>query len=59
VPNIFGMNFQAVSVGQKLVEKIAATGGYADAMGTPTEALLGEIKVCLLRGTSDETDSRR
>jgi len=45
VPNIFGMNFQAVSVGQKLVEKSDGTkGGYLDAAGTPTEALLGEIK---------------
>jgi hypothetical protein len=45
VPNIFGMNFQAVSVGQKLVEKSnGLTGGYLDAAGTPTAALLGEFK---------------
>ena len=45
VPNIFGMNFQAVSVGQKLIEKSSnTTGGYLDAAGTPTEALLGDIK---------------
>jgi len=45
VPNIFGMNFQAVSVGQKLVEKTnGQTGGYLDATGTPTAPLLGEIK---------------
>lgn len=45
VPNIFGMNFQAVSVGEKLVEKsIGITGGYKDALGTPSEALLGEIQ---------------
>jgi hypothetical protein len=45
VPNIFGMNFQAVSVGQKLIEKSNhITGGYLDAAGTPTDALLGEIK---------------
>jgi hypothetical protein len=45
VPTIFGMNFQAVSVGQKLVEKSnGVTGGYLDAAGTPTAALLGEIK---------------
>jgi hypothetical protein len=44
-PTIFGMNFQAVSVGQKLVEKSNSTkGGYLDATGTPGEALLGEIK---------------
>jgi hypothetical protein len=45
VPTIFGMNFQAVSVGQKLVESSnGVTGGYLDAAGTPTPALLGEIK---------------
>src|SRR5271168_3873969 len=37
VPNIFGMNFQAVSVGQKLIEASNNTpGGYLDAAGTPT-----------------------
>ncbi len=45
VPNIFGMNFQAVSVGQKLIEKSNNTkGGYLDAAGTPSEALLGDMK---------------
>jgi hypothetical protein len=45
VPTIFGMNFQAVSVGQKLVEKSnGVTGGYLDAAGTPAEALLGEFQ---------------
>jgi hypothetical protein len=50
VPNIFGMNFQAVSVGQKLIEyndtlgTIFATGGYLDAIGTPSEPLLGEFR---------------
>src|SRR5262249_28868398 len=44
VPTLFGMNFQAVSVGQKLVEASKAiTGGYVDALGTPSTALLGEI----------------
>ena len=39
------MNFQAVSVGQKLVEKSnGVTGGYLDAAGTPTSALLGEFQ---------------
>jgi arylsulfatase A-like enzyme len=39
------MNFQAVSVGQKLIEKSnATTGGYLDGMGTPTPALLSEIQ---------------
>ncbi len=45
VPNIFGMNFQAVSVGQKLNEKSnGVTGGYLDATGTPSPALLDEFK---------------
>ena len=35
VPAIFGMNFQAVSVGQKLIEG-GVKGGYTDAAGTPT-----------------------
>jgi Type I phosphodiesterase / nucleotide pyrophosphatase len=43
VPTLFGMNFQAVSVGQKLIEG-AIKGGYTDAAGTPTAALLEEIK---------------
>ena len=45
VPTIFGMNFQAVSVGQKLIEKSnGMTGGYLDAAGTPGGPLLGEIE---------------
>jgi Type I phosphodiesterase / nucleotide pyrophosphatase len=45
VPNVFGMNFQAVSVGQKLVEQsVGMTGGYKDAIGTPSDALLAEIQ---------------
>ena len=45
VPNVLGMNFQAVSVGQKLVEaSISTTGGYMDVIGTPSNALAGEIK---------------
>ena len=44
-PNIFGMNFQAVSVGQKLIESSnSTTGGYLDAAGTPSAALLGEFQ---------------
>jgi hypothetical protein len=43
VPKIFGMNFQAVSVGQKLIEN-GVKGGYKDAAGTPTQAMLGEIE---------------
>jgi hypothetical protein len=43
VPTIFGMNFQAVSVGQKLVESGVA-GGYLDAAGTPTANMLSEFQ---------------
>ncbi len=42
-PTIMGMNFQAVSVGQKLIEG-TVKGGYLDAAGTPTEILQGEIQ---------------
>jgi hypothetical protein len=45
VPTIFGMNFQAVSVGQKLIEtQLSLTGGYLDSIGTPTPNLLSEIQ---------------
>jgi hypothetical protein len=53
VPAIFGMNFQAVSVGEKLIDahSPAVRGGYVDplidplgALGKPGDALLGEIK---------------
>jgi hypothetical protein len=47
VPKIFGMNFQVVSVGQKLIEKslpTTVTGGYLDNIGTPSPALLSEIQ---------------
>ncbi|MDP8985389.1 MAG: alkaline phosphatase family protein [Pseudomonadota bacterium] len=43
VPEIFGMNFQAVSVGEKLVES-GVKGGYTDAAGTPTFNMESEIK---------------
>jgi hypothetical protein len=43
VPAMFGMNFQAVSVGQKLLNFNGIAGsprdGYLDASGTPTPAL--------------------
>jgi hypothetical protein len=39
------MNFQVVSVGQKLIQhSVGMTGGYTDNIGTPTQALLGEIE---------------
>jgi len=43
VPAIFGMNFQAVSVGQKLIEN-GVKGGYTDAAGDPTPSMLAEIE---------------
>ena len=44
-PTIFGMNFQAVSVGQKLIESSGpGKGGYLDAAGTPTGNLLSDIE---------------
>ncbi len=50
VPVIFGMNFQAVSVGEKLISPSSTTrtdsnsGGYEDAAGTPRPFMLGEIE---------------
>ncbi len=52
VPTIFGMNFQAVSIGEKLIYKDGKTvpppytlrGGYTDSIGTPSGSLLQEIK---------------
>jgi arylsulfatase A-like enzyme len=38
VPTIFGMNFQAVSVAQKLIVGVVK-GGYLDAAGTPSAKL--------------------
>ncbi|HKS82749.1 MAG TPA: alkaline phosphatase family protein [Candidatus Acidoferrales bacterium] len=46
-PNLFGMNFQVVSVGQKLIEKPLTPkvfGGYLDSIGTPSPELLSEIQ---------------
>jgi hypothetical protein len=44
-PNILGMNFQALSVGQKLIEASnSTTGGYLDAQATPSAALLTEFQ---------------
>ena len=43
VPVLYGMNFQAVSVGQKLIEG-GVKGGYTDAQGTPTPSMQGEIE---------------
>ena len=43
VPANFGMNFQAVSVGQKLIVG-TVKGGYTDAAGDPTPSMASEIK---------------
>ncbi len=48
VPAIFGMNFQAVSIGQKLAkagygDATNLVGGYLDAAGTPGNALTEEL----------------
>jgi len=45
VPTIFGTNFQAISVGEKLkVDPVTgATGGYADVLGTPGPGLASEL----------------
>ena len=43
VPHLFGMNFQAVSVGQKLIED-GVLGGYTDNAGTLTPVMLDEIR---------------
>ena len=42
VPTIFGMNFQAVSVGEKLIEN-GVFGGYTDAAGDATPESTSEI----------------
>jgi Type I phosphodiesterase / nucleotide pyrophosphatase len=43
VPAILGMNFQAVSVGQKLIQS-GVKGGYTDAAGDPTPSMLAQIE---------------
>lgn len=45
VPTLFGTNFQAVSVGQKLAADpvTGVKGGYTDVLGTPGEGLAGEL----------------
>ena len=59
VPTIFGMNFQALSVGQKLIEASnSTTGGYLDAAGTPGAALLKRVPVrrCFDWGVCERTE---
>jgi hypothetical protein len=49
IPSVFGMNFQAVSVGQKLAtagygDDASLTGGYLDSNATPGNALSQELQ---------------
>jgi hypothetical protein len=46
VPALFGTNFQAVSVGEKLATDpvTGLKGGYTDVLGTPGQALAGELE---------------
>jgi hypothetical protein len=45
VPMLFGTNFQAVSVGEKLkVDPVSGvTGGYTDVLGTPAQGMAEEL----------------
>ncbi len=45
MPALFGANFQAVSVGQKLAKDPVSflKGGYTDVLATPGQALAGEL----------------
>ncbi len=45
VPTIFGTNFQSFSVGEKLAKDPVSglKGGYTDVLGTPGQALAGEL----------------
>ena len=44
VPTLFGMNFQAVSVGETLIEANVGTGGDPDSQGTPSSFLANEVQ---------------
>jgi hypothetical protein len=44
VPALFGMNFQAVYIGQSVNEPNVAKGGYLDAAATPSDTLVGQIE---------------
>ena len=70
VPAILGMNFQAVSVGEKLISPAALppdrndnnSGGYEDAQGTPRWSRRSNMKVFSIRRPSSSpqnTGSRR
>jgi Type I phosphodiesterase / nucleotide pyrophosphatase len=44
VPAVFGMNFQAVYIGESVLEPNVGTGGYKDASGVPSDELLKQIE---------------
>jgi hypothetical protein len=44
VPTLFGMNFQAVYVGESVYEPGVGNGGYKDAAATPSAELLKEVE---------------
>jgi hypothetical protein len=44
IPELFGMNFQAVYIGQSVVESGVGTGGYRNVAALPSAQLLQEIK---------------
>lgn len=44
VPALFGMDYQSVSIGQKLIEKGVGTGGYKNASADPSPLLVSEIE---------------
>jgi hypothetical protein len=44
VPALFGMNFQAVYIGQSINEPTVGAGGYQNAAALPTKYLLGQIQ---------------
>jgi len=44
VPALFGMNFQAVYIGESVSEPMVAVGGYKNAAGLPSDKLLKEIE---------------
>jgi hypothetical protein len=44
VPSVFGMNFQAVYIGQSVNERGVGMGGYQNAAAMPSSQLLSEIE---------------
>jgi Type I phosphodiesterase / nucleotide pyrophosphatase len=44
VPAVFGMNFQAVYIGESVNEPNVGTGGYKNAAGLPSDELLKQIE---------------